>query len=231
MICLQFIGAGKVVFHATDETHRWRFRVGDIYFARYWLQTIRYLCRSRLLAGNRAVELSTDRREYRVGDAVNLRLRFLDDRLAPPADDGVSVLVQSTSSERRTVTLHRHATDRGVFEGTSGVLPPGEYQATVAAPATGDAQPTQRFAVTAPPGELARTEMDAATLRQAAAVSGGKFYTFETATRLLDDLPRSQPARVERLPPLPIWNAPAIAALFIALIAAEWVARRRLGLH
>ena len=33
IVCLQFVGAGKVVFHATDETHRWRFRVGDIYFA------------------------------------------------------------------------------------------------------------------------------------------------------------------------------------------------------
>jgi hypothetical protein len=45
LITLQFIGAGKVVFHATDETHRWRFRVGDVYFARYWIQTIRYLSR------------------------------------------------------------------------------------------------------------------------------------------------------------------------------------------
>src|SRR4029079_17952300 len=39
IICLQFIGAGKVVFHATDETHRWRFRVGDEYFSRYWIET------------------------------------------------------------------------------------------------------------------------------------------------------------------------------------------------
>ena len=48
VFCLQYVGAGKVLFHATDETWRWRYRVGDRYFARYWVQTIRYLCRAKL---------------------------------------------------------------------------------------------------------------------------------------------------------------------------------------
>ncbi len=41
MIVSQYVGAGSVVFHATDETWRWRFRIGDALFGRYWLQTIR----------------------------------------------------------------------------------------------------------------------------------------------------------------------------------------------
>ena len=48
VICFQYVGAGKVLFHATDETWRWRYRAGDAYFARYWVQTIRSLCRSKL---------------------------------------------------------------------------------------------------------------------------------------------------------------------------------------
>ena len=105
VIMLHFIGAGKIVFHATDETHRWRFRVGDVYFARYWVQTIRYLARSKLLSGSRTVEITTDREQYRRGDDVVMRVRFLDDRLAPPADDGVMVNLEAESAQRRPNAL------------------------------------------------------------------------------------------------------------------------------
>src|SRR5262249_20144757 len=153
--CLQFVGAGKVVFHATDETHRWRFRVGDRYFARYWVQTIRYLCRNKLLAGSRAAELTTDREEYQPGDAVLLRVRFLDDRLAPAQDDGVIVAVQDDRGQRRMVTLRRHAIDRGVFEGSAGPLADGKYRVWLTSPALAPQPPTREFRVVALPGELA----------------------------------------------------------------------------
>ncbi|HEX5103533.1 MAG TPA: VWA domain-containing protein, partial [Pirellulaceae bacterium] len=208
IIALQFVGAGKVVFHATDETHRWRFRVGDVYFARYWIQTIRYLCRSRLLSGNRTAELTTDREQYGRGDVVQLRVRFLDDRLAPAADDGVTVVVQREGSERRSITLSRTTADRGVFEGSAAQLPEGQYRAWVAAPTLEGQPPSRQFSIVAPPGELARTQMDATELREVAKVSVGKFYRFQDADKLLDDLPRGRQVRIESLPPRPIWNAP-----------------------
>jgi hypothetical protein len=230
IIALQFVGAGKVVFHATDETHRWRFRVGDVYFARYWIQTIRYLCRSRLLSGNRTAELTTDREQYRRGDVVQLRVRFLDDRLAPAADDGVTVVVQREGSERRSITLSRNSSDRGVFEGSAAQLPDGQYRAWVAAPTLEGQPPSRQFTIVAPPGELARTQMDAAELREAAKISVGKFYRFQDADKLLNDLPRGRQVRIESLPPKPIWNAPLLAGLFVVLIAAEWLLRKRVGL-
>lgn len=230
IIILQFVGAGKVVFHATDETHRWRFRVGDQYFARYWVQTIRYLCRSKLLSGNRSAELTTDREQYRRGDAVAIRVRFLDDRLAPAQDDGVMVVVARTGGERKSITLHRLASDRGIFEGTAGPLPDGQYRAWLAAPTLEGQPPAREFTVVAPPGELARTQMDAAEMREAAKISVGKFYTFSTAGSLLADLPRGRQVRIESLPPKPIWNAPLLAGLFVLLIATEWLLRKRVGM-
>ena len=53
IVLYQFVGAGKSMFNAVDDTWRWRFRVGDRYFGRYWIQTIRFLARSKLL-GRRA---------------------------------------------------------------------------------------------------------------------------------------------------------------------------------
>ena len=51
VICFQFVGPGRVLFHAIDSTWRWRLGAGDTYFARYWVQTIRFLARGKLTSG------------------------------------------------------------------------------------------------------------------------------------------------------------------------------------
>ncbi len=56
LIAMHRFGGGKVIFHATDETWRWRFRVGDLYLGRYWVQAIRYLSRSKLLGRDRIAQ-------------------------------------------------------------------------------------------------------------------------------------------------------------------------------
>jgi hypothetical protein len=129
VILVQYVGAGKVLFHATDETWRWRWRVGDLFFARYWIQTIRYLSRSKLYEGDRSAVLTTDRQEYRRGEPVPLRVRFMDDRLAPPEADGVTVVVQCEGQQDRRLKLHRSAAGRGVFEGTLTNPPVGACHA------------------------------------------------------------------------------------------------------
>jgi hypothetical protein len=231
VITLHFIGAGKVIFHATDETYRWRLRVGDVYFARYWVQTIRYLSRSKLLSGDRTMEMTTDREQYRHTDEIVLRARYLDDRLAPAADDGVMVVIEADTGQRRQVTLHRHAAGRGLFEGSAGSLPEGRYRAWIAAPMARSAPTLAQFTVVAPAGELAQVQLDAAELREAAKISLGRYYTSATAGKLLSDLPPGREVRIEALPARPIWNAPIVASVFVALIAVEWLIRKRAGLH
>lgn len=230
VVSMQFVGAGKVIFHATDETYRWaRHPAGERYFATYWLQTLRYLSRPKLLAGSRAAELTADREEYRAGDPVRLRLRFFDDRLAPAADDGVTLVLEQEGRQRRQIKLHRDALSRGIFEGVLSDLPEGAYNAWVAAPTLPGQPPAQRFSVVAPPGEQARLEMDAADLQRAAQVAQGKYYTLQTADQLGKDLPRGRQVRIESLPPTPVWNSPLVAALFVLLITAEWLGRKRVG--
>jgi hypothetical protein len=228
---MQFVGAGKVIFHATDETYRWaRHPGGESYYARYWIQTLRYLSRAKLLEGGRLAELTADRTEYRRGETVRLRARFFDDRLAPANDDGVTVLLEAEGNQRRQLTLHRDAANRGVFEGLAANLPDGRYRAWIATPVLTGQPPSQRFAVVAPPGEQARLEMDAADLQAAAKTSQGRFYTVGQAGDLLRDLPRGRQVRIESLPAVPIWNSSLWAGLFVALIASEWLLRKRAGL-
>ncbi|MBN1910085.1 MAG: VWA domain-containing protein [Pirellulales bacterium] len=229
VIVMQYTGAGRVLMHMTDETWRWRFRVGDVYFARYWVQAIRYLSRAKLADENATAALTTQRREYAQGEPVRLRLRFADPRQAPSEDDGVTVVVQQRDRQHRNVQLTR--TDRqGVFEGELTGLTVGEYHVWVVAPAMDGQAPSVDFRVTAPPGELQHVEMAADTLRRIAQATKGHYYTVETSDDLLGDLPAGHQVPVETLPPKPLWNQWPLLALFLVLLTVEWTVRKWKGM-
>jgi uncharacterized membrane protein len=230
LVMLQYAGAGKVVFHAFDDTRRWRFRVGDRWFARYWVQTLRYLSRAKLLGKDRAAELVVDRREYRRGESVRLRLRFLDDRLAPAEDDGAAVIVEQAGQPNRRITLHRTASDRGMFEGSLARAATGDYHAWLAAPTLEGSPPAVDFRVAPPPGETARIEADLAALRALAEATKGRYYAPNETAGLLKDLPDGRQVPVETLPPAALWNRWPGLVLMLAALVAEWIGRKRCGL-
>ncbi len=232
----QFYGSGRVLFHATDETCRWRIRLpDDLLFRRYWVQTLRYLSRAKLAGDESSAELTVDRdaRLFQRGETVRFRVRFRDDSRAPVADDGVTLMVEREGNESHRLQLRRAAqqAQRGIFEGSLQNAPTGKYHAWIAAPTIAGASPTVDFLVESPPGEAALTQMNAAELRRAAAVmKAGRYYTLTTAHQLLDDLPEGEQVVVERLEPFPLWNWPPVVLLLLAVLAAEWVLRKRKGL-
>ncbi len=227
---MQYVGAGKVLFHATDDTWRWRFRVGDVYFARYWVQAVRYLSRSKLLGQDTDVELTADRREYRRGEPVQLRVRFIDERQAPVADDGVTVILEREGQPNQRVKLVRNATNRGIFEGSFNEAVDGKYHAWVSTPTLEGQAAGTDFLVVAPPGELERIQMDAGTLKLVADETRGRFYRIRDVDRLPGDLPPGNQVPIETLPPEVLWNRWWLLAAFLGLITSEWILRKRKGM-
>ena len=193
LIIMQYVGGGgRVLFHAGDETYRWRREVGDAYFARYWIQMLRFLTRSKLAEGDRTVRLTANLREYRLGDPVRLRADFADDRSAPLDDNGVTIELEQTGRQTEKLQLHRDpraGTGRGRFEADLPNLPAGKYHAKMIAPSLPSGVPATDFVVNPPETEMARVQMDAAAMRQAAELTNGKYYAFQDAGQLPDDLP------------------------------------------
>jgi hypothetical protein len=228
----QYVGAGRVLFHCTEDTWRWRYQVGDVYFARYWVQSIRALSRSKLIGKDRGARLSTDRDRFERGQPIRLQVRFLDERMAPAADDRVTVMLErgGQSQARQSLTLHRSGSNRGVFETTLVNPNDGNYHAWMTEPTLLSGQPATDFQVLAPKGETARLEMDAEQLRQAAEMTKGHFYTFANAGDLLKDLSPGKPEPLERLPPIELWNKWPLLALVLTALITEWLLRKRCGM-
>jgi hypothetical protein len=175
LIVYQFLGAGKVMFHAFDDTWRWRFRAGDRYFGRFWVQTIRFMARSRLV-GQRQAELQTDRRRYQRGQPIQFRVRFPNPGLAPAGDD-VTIQVQRKGQGPRKLTLKLMPGTRNVFEGALPQAAEGNYEVRLLPPPSLDQPVTAEFRVEAPINERERIEMNEPELIKASGATHGKFYS------------------------------------------------------
>jgi uncharacterized membrane protein len=230
LIVARRAGAGMVLFHATDETWRWRRQVGDSYFARYWVQAIRYLSRTKLLGKDQAARLTTNRKHYSRGEPVRLRLEFTDERLSPSGEGGATVALRRGDQAERRLALRRNPLHREVFEGTVDDLTEGSYRAALVEPAI-PGEPSVDFLVKVSAAEFERTQIDVPELEGAAAKTKGRFYRFGAAGTLLDDLPigRHVPMKPTS-PPLELWNQWPVLALLLTVLVAEWTLRKRRGM-
>jgi von Willebrand factor type A domain len=230
LLTMHYIGAGRVMFQGFDSSYRWRYRVGDKYFSRYWIQMIRLMARGKIFANQRASELVSDRKEYRRGETVSLRLKFFDERLAPAEEHSVVLAVEREGMPRRTLSASRVSSQRGIFEASMTNLGEGVYRTWLLSPTVSGEPPSQEFRILAPPGEQARLELDRKELQSTAETSGGKFSKWHATEELFAQLPPGRPVRIEALPPTPIWNSPVLAGLFVLFLVTEWVARKLWGM-
>ena len=240
VIALQRAGRGIVLYHATDETWRWRFRLGDAYFARYWVQALRYLCLSH--DGGRPAVLRVADDQYELGKPVVVEVRYQDERYLP--DDGeVEVIVETDGRPNRTVKLAPRRNLRNVFETTLSGLPEGKYRVRLtddgtSAAATPDESGAKNdvttvrdeFVVAAARAESFPIEADFTSLREAVAEQRGEFFAWNQVDGLFDKLPRGKLSPTEPLPPVPLWNQWYSLLLLLLLLVGEWVLRKRRGL-
>ena len=227
LILYQFVGTGKSMFHAFDDTWRWRYRAGDRYFGRFWVQTIRFLARSRLV-GQRQAEVTTDRRRYQRGQPIQFRVRFPNPGLAPKAGD-----VDDPGRARRAGRAEARAqAGAGHQERVRGGDTAGRRRRLRSAAAAaawcskGRFRPTT-FRVDAPINEFEHIEMNGPELLRTAESTGGKFYTPLDADALLRDLPKPSKVPLDTDPPIPLWNTWPLLTLFLVLLTVEWVFRKR----
>jgi hypothetical protein len=232
----QFVGAGRSMFFGFDETWRWRFREDELRFNQFWIQTVRYLARSRL----GRIDLRVDRQTpYRRGEPIKVSVRFPDDVPPPAPETKVEVLVTRSPSERgnlqapaesekQTLQLARVEGSRATYEALITRTPEGEYRFWLASPLVPDPRPRAECRVVPPPGEMELLRMNQPDMERAAEETHGKFYTLADADHLVDDLPAgTRIALSTPQPPRVLWNDFTMFALALGLLSSEWLLRKR----
>ena len=231
LVISQYVGAGRVVCHLTDESYRWsRHLDGEAGYEHYWMQLLRYLAHNKLLSDESAIVLSSDKESYEFQEQVTIRVRFFDGQAVPADDHGVRVELTRDGLSTEEIVLSRRAGRRTIFDMTLRDLEPGTYRVRLASPSS-DGEPKQdTFRVRPPQGEMEDMELNEPGMQRAAKASGGRYIRWPRAERALADLPAGRRVRVSTLPPQPLWNSHAMAALFVIFLGVEWFLRRQWGL-
>lgn len=226
LIASHYFGRGEVLFLASDETWRWRFNAQDRYFGRFWGQLIYRIGLPHMLGNSSSrVQLGLERSEAELGRPGLLYVRLLDKDFRPlrNASPTAELIALNAKAGERTRPLKLQP-----IEGREGeyraLLPhdaPGRFEVKMITPEPA----TLAYRVNLPPRhELAELGMAEEALRDAARVSGGRFYQEEDLYRLPDEVPSRKEAFTEPME-VSLWNWLTFL-LFLVLITAEWVVRK-----
>jgi hypothetical protein len=232
LLVSQYYGIGKVLFLGSDNTWRWRFKVADENFHRFWGQIIRWAARSPFSARDAHVMIGTSRDEFGEGDPVNIEARVLALDYTPLNDSEVTAVVFQDEQSLRRVRMEHVAGSGGLYRCAIHDLPRGEYALRMEVPLLPEklSQATAHFGVRDLPTQETQTvAMNEPLLREMAALTGGKFLRLNEAARLPDELKfleRREKVSLE----LELWDTPWWFAVFCLLIITEWSLRKWNGL-
>lgn len=245
LVVQQFVGSGRCLFLGIDETWRWRHRDDELKFNNFWIQTVRYLSRTRLTKTDIRLDRQTP---YRVGETIKVTVRF-PENIAPGLDPAkgsksdVKVTIEfhpkprkgeePSAPEIQVMSLSKLEGSFGTFEAPFSKTREGKYRFRLTSPDVSKQQPdgekpSVEAQVELPPGELDKLRMNQQELTQAAEATQGKFYTVANANELLEDLPAGFRVSIATpQPPIQLWNHWLMFLLVLGLFTAEWILRKR----
>jgi uncharacterized membrane protein len=228
LVAIRQVGQGRTLAVATDASWRWGFQAaesgqGDRAYMRFWNSALRWLAKDPSLA---PLQVEPDAPAVEPGAAVGLTVTAHGPDFGPAAGAKVSADLVAEDGKRAA-----HGEAVVGQDGTARIelVPPGPgaYKIVSRAEGSGD-QATAAVAVRGAGPEDADAAPRPSLLRAVADATGGGF----SAAR--DGMPRlavNDPEVVEigRRRTVPIWDRWWTIAALGAVLAAEWVLRRRWG--
>jgi len=226
VFALQNVGAGRVVWSGFDETYRWR-AIQEQAYNRYWVGGVRFLFEGRAQAGNARLRLFVSDDRIDLGDAVELAAEAKDEALQPLIADAFAVVVERDGEAPETLQLPPAEAAPGRYALRFRPQRLGGYRVRAA-----DKQGRvveASFQVAAAQFER-EGPMDRAELAAIAEAPGGE----------LCDTPQQLLAAVARIPSRTatdtwrtahaLWDGWPTIAFVLAVLALEWILRKRSNL-
>lgn len=226
------VGAGAVLYLASDDLWRWRFQVGDLYHQRLWMQLAAWVAAPPFQAEDKKLSIGTDRLRYTPGEQseIRVRVRNASGELVSQAEPRAFLLLDG--KEIATLQLEPDPTHFGIYRTLTPPLKAGAYEIAVAessSAARSDLRLSLRVADAGNP-EWATLTMNRPLLEAMANASGGRFLREEQAATELPNLLQSIDRRQVTIQETNLWSSWWWFGAVIVLLTVEWLMRKRLKL-
>ncbi|HKT81375.1 MAG TPA: glutamine amidotransferase, partial [Vicinamibacterales bacterium] len=226
LVAVQRFGRGRAMVFGGEASWRWQMLMPatDRSYERFWRQAVRWL------AGPAPDPVSiTVPDELEEGTAAVLHVDARDAAFVPAADAAIDATLTGPDGASTTLALKHDPTG---YSATTALGRAGLYRLHVdARQGTASLGSADRwFLAGSGEQEFADPRLNEGVLRRLARTSGGRYVPIAEASRvaawLSDAVPPADTAARRD-----IWNQPWVLGAIVSLLAAEWILRRRWGLH
>ncbi|MDB5351955.1 MAG: hypothetical protein JWN86_3202 [Planctomycetota bacterium] len=228
LLASQLYGPGRTVFIGFDSTYRWRYLAED-YFDGFWARLIDRVGRNKALGGRFPFQVHLGKSAYRVGDRVQIGVRFTEAAAVAEAS-GLAAELEVESQPPEPLPFERAADDPGLLTAAFPAERAGTYTLRIT-PATG-AEPgantrvsTTTFRVEPPRREIDEPSLNRSLLADLARMTGGRVLNVPELGKLDEAIPIREVTRtIEQRDEL--WDAPLLYAIIVLGLTTEWISRK-----
>jgi hypothetical protein len=228
LLASQLYGPGRTVFIGFDSTYRWRYLAED-YFDGFWARLIDRVGRNKALGGRFPFQVSLGKTAYRVGDRVEIGVRFTEAAAVAEAS-GLAAELEPDGQPPEPLAFERAPDDPALLTANFSADRAGGYTLRIT-PATGvdpgaaTRVSTTHFRIEPPRRELDEPSLNRALLADLARLTGGRVLDVAEAGKLDASIAMREVTRtVEQRDEL--WDAPLFPAIIILGLTAEWISRK-----
>ena len=229
LIATHNYNAGRVMVFTPLSSWNWQMHMPheDDSHERFWRQTAKWLTTVQ----KDRLKLDIPKTAYALKEAVNINGTAYDHQFELTNQAKVRAIITDEDGRKREISLEQVLGQDGLY--TARFIPPrrGEYRVTLVGTLGGKSLGEQSglFEVAESYAEFTNAELNAQLLQTLANTSGGRYYTLEDASQMVNHIPLVESA-TSRLVDEEIWDMPLIFGSVILLFALEWLLRKRRGL-
>jgi len=222
-----FYGIGKCFFSAVDSTWRWRFRAGDLYFYRFWMNVFRYVSSGRFAEGREPCFIITDSSSHVIGRQISLTALIRDKDFNHVSAPEWKATIEDSAHSQKSVILRPVPGSQGYFAGKFYPADQGIYTIW-AQDAEGVRRQYLKIKVDVPKGEITHVLMNIRGMKNALGTSGGELLQIEESEKILNRITGIQGQRREEIikSDIEIFNHWILFVLIVGGVTVEWILRK-----
>ncbi len=223
-------GAGRVLYVASDQTWRWRYKQGDAIHGRLWNQLARWVARKQSRVKNDYISLDSSLAFAEVGTPIELVCQLLTGDGGGALDDVIAEVTDESGSVLRRIRMIRSEAKQ--FRATVADLPAGKLNVRIQAEGlTSDALDVALplLITDKPSDEMQIVTCDQMALRELAEATGGEYLPEIDLQQLPERLVAFRGSRVQSQI-FGLWSSYYWFAAAMLLLSIEWLLRKRFGL-
>lgn len=232
VLIVQNYGEGKVAAIATDSTWKWAFAENISMYQTFWGQMVRWLCSAdkKPKEGTNHLLIYTNKDYYEPGEIIHIMASAYDKEYRRYDKANINCQISTPSNKKTFLNLTNVEGKTGEYGADYEADDIGYYQLKATAKIEDISEDELiGFAVGNPYMEEEDIGLNDILLKDIALSTGGVYHTPKNIDGIFDEIKARHRQTITSYK-IKLHNSPLLFFLFIILLSAEWLIRKRLQL-